>query len=188
MPSPSTLRFALAVLAITAVLLIAPASARPRSAERRPTYEADEEMIEGLPDYTDPVIGRKMKCSACKALVSEVYEKLIRIYKFRHGQPKSYELIEEMEGMCRTLKDEYGLLKRNNKATTEFSRNEAITRLKGAWINTFIEGRCGEILTTHEDAIAEHYAKVRNVGELQQMVCVKWDRSCTREEAERDEL
>ncbi len=86
--------------------------------------------------------------------------------------------VELIEHMCEEVKHEYGLVMRRNKPTLEFSRDESISRLKGAWINLYIEGRCGKILAQHEEQILEKYRQVRNLGEFQEWICKRLDKSC----------
>ena len=178
----ATFAVALAAVALAVSSAGVAAAYRPKP-EARPTYNARPEQIDGLPDHGDPAIRAQLQCSACKALTAQVYDDLTKLYELRHGRPKTYEVVEVTENMCARLRDEYGLLMRNNMATTEFSRDQAITRMKGAWINSFIEGRCGEILSHFEEAIVENFSKMRGrVKDLQKLVCYKLDRHCVKAE------
>ena len=70
---------------------------------------------------------------------------------------------------------------RNNKPTLEFSRDDAVSRVKGSWVNLYLEGRCGKILAQHEEQILERYKKVNDLPEFQAGICQKIDRSCLEE-------
>ena len=176
--------FAVVVVALLVVVAPTPAAAayRPKP-EKRPTYAAREEQIDGLPDHGNPRVRAQLECSACKALVEKVYDDLTALYDLRHGRPKQYEVVEVTENMCARIRDEYGLLMRNNQATNEFSRDASITRMKGSWINTFVEGRCGEILSHYEEPIIEHFPRMRGrLQDFQKFVCYKLDRKCAHAE------
>ena len=49
----TSILIAVTVAVLVALLLTTPADARPRRAEKRPTYTADDEQIDQLPDYMD---------------------------------------------------------------------------------------------------------------------------------------
>jgi hypothetical protein len=153
---------------------------RPKRREDsdRPTYTAKDEQLEQLPDYGDPKVNKALRCSSCNALAKEVYEKLVDLGKRRNGRPRQYEVAEVLEDICPTLRDEYGLLLKNNKPTTVFSRNKAITRMQGSWINSFIDTRCGELLSSHEEQMIEWYSKVKDLEEFRELVCIKWEKTC----------
>jgi hypothetical protein len=161
---------------------------RPKP-EKRPTYIAKDEQLEGLPDYGNPVVKAKLDCSACKALVEKLHTDLNDLYKRRDDRPKAFEVVEVTEHLCSRVRDEYGLLMRNNQATTDFSRDERITRMKGAWINSFVEGRCGYLLSHFEEPIIENFGHMRHrVEDLQKLVCYKLDKRCVAAEHTHDEL
>jgi hypothetical protein len=178
----------LLALVVSCYAVTVEAAFRPKP-EKRPTYVAREEQVEGLPDYSDPATKAKLDCSACKALVEKVHEDLSKLYDLRHSRPRHFEVVEVTEHMCARIRDEYGLLMRNNQATTDFSRDAAITRMRGAWINTFVEGRCGYILSHYEEAIIENFPKMRQrPQDLQRLVCYKLDKRCAAAEHTHDEL
>lgn len=180
-------QFAL-VLIVMNVLVFATLSMAQRRPTNRPTYTAREEQLEQLPEYTNPAIRNKLKCSACKCLTKELYAQLHPLYEKRHGHPKLGEVAEILDGFCRTVRNEYGLLMKNNLPTTDFSRNSAITRLQGAWINNFIEGECGELLSEHEERILDEFPNFRSASDVQTKVCSDWYSICSEGEVRRDEL
>lgn len=185
----SVLLLAMLLLACSSSIVDGVSAAYRPKPQKRATYAAREEQVEGLPDYNDPHVRTRLGCSACKALVEKVYEDLTKLYDLRHGRPRHFEVVEVTEHMCQRLRDEYGLLMRNNHATTDFSRDASITRMQGAWINTFIEGRCGEILSHFEEPIIHHFPKLRGqLGELQKLVCYKLDKKCKAAEYTHEEL
>ena len=62
----------------------------------------------GLPDHGDPTVRAQLECSACKALVAQLYDDLNQLYDLRHGRPKHYEVVEVTEHMCARVRDTYG--------------------------------------------------------------------------------
>eukprot|EP01062_Namystynia_karyoxenos_P027148 TRINITY_DN20922_c0_g1_i1.p1 TRINITY_DN20922_c0_g1~~TRINITY_DN20922_c0_g1_i1.p1 ORF type:complete len:215 (+),score=69.73 TRINITY_DN20922_c0_g1_i1:74-646(+) len=177
-----------AVLALTAVFLRPAAADQELSPKQKAQYEenrkrgtaATDEQMDGIPDYGDKQVSKRLRCSACKCLAKELFDELRRVHKLRHGKPRSWEVEEVLEGICATLRNDYGLLRRNNKPTEEFSRNSAISRLTGNWINSYIESRCGELVSSYEDDIVQSYTN----GELidfQRLICSQRDGSCTEE-------
>jgi hypothetical protein len=159
---------------------LASAGRRPkrRDENERPTYDAKDEQLEQLPDYGDPKVMKALRCSSCNALIKEVYVRLMALNKRKDGKYRMYEIVDVLEDTCPTLRDEYGLLLKNNKPTTVFSRNKAITRMSGSWINSFIDTRCGELLSTYEEDLIKHYKLVKDLEELRELVCVKWEKTC----------
>jgi hypothetical protein len=158
---------------------------RPYGSRADDSYDAKEDQIDGLPDYMNPAVAKQLKCSACKVLMDELYDRLKAIHNDR--KPKMYEVVDVVEGVCADVRDNYGLLMRSNQATNEFSRNKAITRMKGAWINTYLEGRCGELMSHHEESIVEEFPRVQAVEQLMQLVCWRLEQSCAHETAPTDD-
>ena len=144
-------------------------------------YGASEEIHAEMPDHTLPKNKKALECSSCKVLTEEVWTRLHALSKKMNGRPRHSQQVDLIEDMCVDVKREYGLLMRNNKPTLEFSRDEALTRLRGSWINIYLEGRCGKILAQHEEQILERYKKVRDLAEFQAAICQKIDRSCLQE-------
>ena len=184
----------LGVIAIATLIVILYAGEveayRPkrRSENDRPSYEAKEDQLEQLPDIENPVVMRELACSSCRALTQELYLQMMEVHKKKDGRPRTSDLIDVVEGICPYLADEYGLLLKNNKPTTIFSKNKAITRMQGNWINNFILNRCSEIFSLHEDDILKQYAKVKDLEAFQSLVCIDWQKKCKKVELTRDEL
>eukprot|EP01012_Entosiphon_sulcatum_P040443 TRINITY_DN54097_c0_g1_i1.p1 TRINITY_DN54097_c0_g1~~TRINITY_DN54097_c0_g1_i1.p1 ORF type:complete len:173 (+),score=40.57 TRINITY_DN54097_c0_g1_i1:22-540(+) len=122
-------------------------------------HDPSQEQLDLLPDFGNPKVARKLKCSACKMIFNEVYDAFRGLYQYRKS-PKEYEKLEVIENLCRNVKAEFGLLMRNNKPTNDFSKNKKISRLTGNWINSFIETRCGEIISQFEDELIEEFGSI----------------------------
>eukprot|EP01064_Diplonema_japonicum_P009075 TRINITY_DN1653_c11_g1_i1.p1 TRINITY_DN1653_c11_g1~~TRINITY_DN1653_c11_g1_i1.p1 ORF type:complete len:208 (+),score=54.70 TRINITY_DN1653_c11_g1_i1:66-626(+) len=155
-------------------IVIAPMADAKQKKKNKKDYKdegtaATEEQMEGMPDFGDKEVAGKLKCSACKNVVAEVKMALDALTELRHGKPKSFEVHDALDDMCRKISLNYGILRKNNKPTTTFSRNTAISRLTGNWINSYIETRCGEVLTDHDEDLALNYR--RTLPELQDMIC-----------------
>ena len=88
--------------------------------------------------------------------------------------------------MCKMIKSDYGLLMKNNKPTMDFSRNSAITRLRGNWINTFLENRCNELLSEHEEDITESYQG--GLAAFQTVICREKSKVCSVHQLNKQEL
>ena len=147
--------------------------------------EATDEQTDGLPDFGDKAVNKRLRCSACKCVVSEVKTALETVSKLRHGKPKAYELEDKIDGLCRVMRDNYGLLRKNNKPTEIFSKNKAISRLQGNWINSYLETRCGEVLSDFEEEFLAQYSKP--VVELTDLICRQGDSTCTKEQVETED-
>eukprot|EP01059_Diplonema_ambulator_P021778 TRINITY_DN3623_c0_g1_i1.p1 TRINITY_DN3623_c0_g1~~TRINITY_DN3623_c0_g1_i1.p1 ORF type:complete len:190 (+),score=38.09 TRINITY_DN3623_c0_g1_i1:40-570(+) len=148
---------------------------------------ASDEQMEGMPDYGNPEDARKLKCSACKNVVLEVKEALDKLEALRHGVVKSYEIEDVLDSLCSKISVTYGILRKSNRPTTIFSRNKLISRLTGNWINSYIETRCGEILTDYEDDLITNYRIP--LQELQDKICRKGVQYCaSTEEVQEAEL
>eukprot|EP01060_Flectonema_neradi_P030079 TRINITY_DN429_c5_g2_i1.p1 TRINITY_DN429_c5_g2~~TRINITY_DN429_c5_g2_i1.p1 ORF type:complete len:170 (+),score=35.24 TRINITY_DN429_c5_g2_i1:83-592(+) len=147
--------------------------------------EATEEQTEGLPDFGDKKVNKRLRCSACKCVVAEVKGALDAVSKLRHGKPKAYELEDKLDNLCRVMRDNYGLLRKNNKPTEIFSKNSAISRLQGNWINSYLETRCGEILSEYEDELLSSYSE--SLIDLTDLICRQGDSTCTEEQIQTED-
>ena len=176
------------VLTATAQSQFPPGPATPSLGEKyqRPDDVASEEQVAQLPDYADPEVAKKLKCSACKCLTTEVYNRLTILSELRHGKPKTFEVIEVLEKMCKMIKSDYGLLMKNNKPTTDFSRNPAISRLSDGWINTFLENRCNEMLSDHDEDIVSSYQG--RLAAFQAFICREKSNACSLHQLNKQEL
>eukprot|EP00759_Apiculatamorpha_spiralis_P012887 PhF_6_TR19739/c0_g1_i1/m.28805 len=151
------------------------------------THQADDAQVEQLPNYEDPIVQKKLACSACKSLTLEFQNKLLILRKLRHGKPKYYEVAAEIEGVCKSVKDQYGLLMKNNKPTMDFSKNPAISRLRGNWIDTFLENRCNELLDQHEEELLKSYHST-TVEEFRSLICRESAKLCSVHDLNKEEL
>ena len=142
--------------------------------------EATEENIEGLADLGDPKVYSQLECSACKCVVRDVKGELMKLNALRHGKQKSYEVEDLLDGLCDVVEKLYGILRKNNKPANVFSRNTNISRLQGAWINSFIGRRCGDILHDHEDYLLAHFKD--HVQDLRTAICKNEMNVCTDEQ------
>ncbi len=181
------LRLTLAAVALALVVIVllavstlggVDAAHRPHAIDHQKHYYAPPQVHEHMPDHTDPKNKPALACSSCKVLTEEVWTRLHALAKRHNGRPRMHAQVEVIEAMCEEVKHEYGLVMRRNKPTLEFSRDETISRIKGAWIGPYLEGRCGKILAQHEEQILEKYRQVRNLGEFQQSICQRLDKSC----------
>eukprot|EP01065_Artemidia_motanka_P036155 TRINITY_DN44061_c0_g1_i1.p1 TRINITY_DN44061_c0_g1~~TRINITY_DN44061_c0_g1_i1.p1 ORF type:complete len:213 (+),score=77.80 TRINITY_DN44061_c0_g1_i1:71-640(+) len=175
------------IAAVLALVLVAPGATADKQSEleqkrwdekRKIGTTATEEQTDGLPDYGDPAVSKRLRCSACRCLTKEVHSELRRVDKLRHGKPRPWEIEEVLEKICSRLRNDYGLLRRNNRPTEEFSKNTAISRLTGNWINAYIESRCGELMGNYEDEITDTY-KEGELIDFQRRICGELDGSCT---------
>lgn len=154
---------------------------RPHAVDHQKHYYAPEQVHKDMPDHTDPKNKPALACSSCKVLTEEVWQRLHALAKRHGGKPRMHAQVDAIEKMCNEVKHEYGLVMRKNKPTLEFSRDETISRVRGGFINLYIEGRCGKILAQHEEQILEKYRQVRDLGEFQASICQRLDKSCLSE-------
>jgi len=179
--SPAAIFFAsVSILLISGDVILA--ARRPHVRHHETHHYAPAEVIEGLPDHTNPVDSAALKCSSCKVLTTEVWERLHALAKKRNGRPVHHEQVDVIEDMCKAVKNQYGLLMRNNKPTTEFSKDPRYSTVKGQWIVPYLEGRCGKILASHEEQILEKYRHVRTLNDFLKIICQRLDRSCQGED------
>ena len=50
-----------------------------------------------------------------------------------------------------------GLQRRNNVATTSFSRDKTISMLQGNWVSQFIINMCGEVIGDYDEELISFY-------------------------------
>lgn len=153
-------------------------------------YRPSDDEVAKIPDLTDPLKSKALRCSSCRAVAREIHERVAAAYKLRHGKPTTFEIADALDPMCRGMATQYGLLMKNNEPTTEFSRNKAITRFQGSWINTFVERRCGEIVDALDDDLIPLAKKhVESLGAFREAVCKEYEGSCkSRDEAVIEDL
>jgi hypothetical protein len=155
------------------------------SVDRSIPYEKQED----IPDVNDPKIRPVLTCSACRAFAKEFYSAVQRVHTLRHGAPKSFELLDAVDRICKTIGEKWGLLLKNNKPTHEFSDNEAITRYKGSWIAHFLEDRCGQIMDTYDEELFRAAAAAPSLKDFKRKLCKEWEKNCkSRSEAEYEDL
>jgi len=171
---------------ISIALFFVVTSAEEPQKEHPRSHPAPQEQVDQLPDFSNPEIAKKLKCSACKCLTREIHDRLSALDKLRHGTPKHFEVAEKIEALCKIVNDEYGLLMRNNKPTLDFSRNAAISRLRGNWINTFLVNRCNEIVDEHENDIVKNYKK--NYEDFKLLICRELSGFCSKHQLTKEEL
>jgi hypothetical protein len=165
----------------------APPAEAPKRPAPRPTYRPDEKELSKIPDLTKN--DKPLKCSSCRAVAREVHERLWRVSKLRHGHPKHVELVDVLDPVCAQMGASYGLLLKNNEPTTEFSRNEKISRYQGAWINTYLERRCGEIMDHYDDDLIREALRHESLDAFRDRLCTKLEKTCqTRAEAVVEDL
>jgi hypothetical protein len=138
-------------------------------------YEATEKELKSLPDFGKPPVYRKLRCTACRASVIELHEGLVELQRRKGGQKyvKEYDRLEMIEAVCFDSKlsnaaqkkdfkrkglplfplKAWGLQRRNNEATTDFSRDVAISRIQGNWVNNFLTNMCGEIIGEYDEEL-----------------------------------
>jgi hypothetical protein len=185
MRSASTRRLCVYVLLI-AVLCLG-ASARSADGGKRPTYRPSEDEVNNIPDLTSNE--KELKCTSCRAIAREVHERLWKVSQLRHGHPKHFELVDVLDSVCFDMASSYGLLLKNNAPTTEFSRNDKISRYQGSWINTYLERRCGDVLHHFDDDLIREALRHETLDAFRHVVCTTWEKSCmTRAEAVREDL
>lgn len=169
------------------LLWIQAANGAPETTTKRPTYRPSEDEVNKIPDVTKN--DKELKCNSCRAIAREIHERLWRVSRLRHGHPKHYELVDVLDPVCSEMGTSYGLLLKNNEPTTEFSRNEKISRYQGAWINTYLERRCGDVTYQYDDDLIREALRHESLEAFRDVLCTKWEKSCaSREEAVREDL
>lgn len=123
-------------------------SEKQKAAEMEMMAKQGQMLFDRLPDYSDPSINRRIKCSACIATCDEVQQKLVRLQqRFRNaaasssqskkkgrgpsgatnrrvGQKKSadsvgaVDVLEELESLCRLDLPKYGLVVMKNETAS----------------------------------------------------------------------
>jgi hypothetical protein len=175
---------------LIAALLLLLSVALPIDAAASGTVQRPSEVeLSQIPDLTNPSQAKELKCSSCRSVAREVFDSISSVSKLRHGHPKHYELVDAVDKLCVDIGRSYGLLLKNNKPTTEFSKNAQITRYQGAWINTYLERRCGEILEHYDDDLLREALRHDRVDRFREVLCTSWEKSChTKEDAIREDL
>uniref|UniRef100_A0A6U2FLR5 DUF3456 domain-containing protein n=1 Tax=Hemiselmis andersenii TaxID=464988 RepID=A0A6U2FLR5_HEMAN len=117
-----------------------------------------EEQHLNLPDFSDPEVAKRLKCSACRASAVEMHEALAGLRKKRgKAKIKEYEYTEVMDAVCDgPVRTGYGIQLKNNLPTNKFSKDDLISRAKGNWGSRYLSGICGDIYRDHEDDLMEH--------------------------------
>jgi hypothetical protein len=141
---------------------------------KRPSIPAKDEQLDNMPDTSDPQVQKDLKCSACKAASREAWEALWGLHRLRQGKIQEFEYDDLFDNHCKSIKSKYGLLMRNNKPTSELSRNTAISRVQGIWVGTMVEDACAELLDRFQDKMVQEYTTARVYKDFQQAACHTW--------------
>lgn len=154
--------------------------------------ELTEEQHEHLPDFGDPKVAARLKCSACRASALEAFDALMELRTKRGGtrKIKEHEYAELMETMCEDRIGQYGLQLRSNLPTQKFSKDKSISRAQGNWAGRYIMNICGELTTDYEDALITN--QFHNLAHFIETMCVRemqvCDRRSVKDETLGDEL
>mmetsp|Transcript_50941 Transcript_50941/g.102160 ORF Transcript_50941/g.102160 Transcript_50941/m.102160 type:complete len:187 (+) Transcript_50941:8-568(+) len=152
------------------------------------SVELTDEQHENLPDFGDPQIAGRLKCSACRGSATEAFEALAEL-RARRGKLqniKEHEYTELMETLCDDRIGAYGLQLRNNLPTQKFSKDKAISRAQGNWAGRYISNICGELTTDFEGALIEH--QMEELSEFVDTICRKEMQVCNRKTIDDDTL
>lgn len=137
------------------------------------------EEIKQLPDLSKTETRAKLRCSACRGVSLEIFE-AFRIADERKGGAKyvkEYDRLDIMDAVCADVKNarahiihktksrklpfyplkNWGLQRRNNVATTTFSRDKTISMLQGNWVSQFIINMCGELIGEYDEDLMSIY-------------------------------
>eukprot|EP00667_Euglena_gracilis_P025091 EG_transcript_29249 len=176
-------------MTVLGLLLVLWLAAHPFPPAAAAAHAPSPEQVERLPDVSDPRVAKRLRCSACKAVVKEVHQRLQKLAKLRPS-PKSFEVIEALEGVCPSMSQRYGLLLKSNQPTEEFSDNQQISKLQGNWINMYLETACGTLFDEYEDDMVDNFNKWRlwSIAEAQDYLCFGKAADCRNEAWLSDEL
>ena len=96
--------------------------------------ELSEEQHEKLPDFGNPKIAKRLRCSACRGSAVEYHDALRELRAFRKkAKIKDFEYTEALDPVCEKRASQYGLQLRSNFPTEKFSKDKAISRAQGNW-------------------------------------------------------
>ena len=71
---------------------------------RTRSYEATEKELSSLPDFGKPHVRRKLRCSACRASIIELYEGFVELQERKGGENmKEYDRLEVVEAVVLTI-------------------------------------------------------------------------------------
>lgn len=143
------------------------------------SYTAPDPVQATLPEYTLPKNKKRLRCNACKAIAEEIHQGLNALAEKNNNRPRRDQQSKFLEKVSLTMRNEYGLLMKNNVATFEFSKDEDISRIKGNWINVMLEEQCGSLVVDYEDEILAQYQKDReDFPSFQKFICRKLVKTC----------
>mmetsp|Transcript_35592 Transcript_35592/g.69723 ORF Transcript_35592/g.69723 Transcript_35592/m.69723 type:complete len:199 (+) Transcript_35592:247-843(+) len=115
---------------------------------------------EGLPDFGDPQVASRLKCSACRASAVEMHEAMQGLRAKRgKAKIKEYEYTEVMDEVCEGPIKGYGIQLRNNLPTHKFSKDMSISRAQGHWAGRYVTGVCADLYRDYEDDLLELQGK-----------------------------
>mmetsp|Transcript_27260 Transcript_27260/g.55671 ORF Transcript_27260/g.55671 Transcript_27260/m.55671 type:complete len:198 (+) Transcript_27260:13-606(+) len=122
------------------------------------SVELTEEQHENLPDFGNPKIASRLKCSACRGSAVEVHDSLqaLRTKRKKIKNIKEHEYTELFETLCEDKIGAYGLQLRSNLPTQKFSKDASISRAQGNWAGRYILNICAELCSDHEEALIQH--------------------------------
>jgi hypothetical protein len=174
------------VLLIVALLLAVTAFARPQTkVQHRNGHHYDHTELQ-LPNLHDEEGMKKMKCTACTALSSHLYDALQNAFKVNHDRvrnPKVQMYADVFDSVCTKLDNKFGLEMNSAGSTTHvISKHDAADdtdRLRGIWVNTYIKNNCVKLMHKWEDHIVTKGADFHmNKDHFQASVCTLWEKVC----------
>ncbi len=104
--------------------------------------------------------------------------KELRASKTKKAKVSEVEYIEMMEDVCVYMPKVYALLMRNNKPTTEFSKDSRITRTAGSWITAMLNDSCGVMSGEYDEDWIEASAEYPELEDIQTHFCKNVFKRC----------
>lgn len=145
------------------------------------SIKPSEEELKQLPDLGKKATREELRCTSCRAVALEIFEAFSIADQRKGGAKyvKEYDRLEILEAVCADVKNarahiihktkknklpfyplkNWGLQRRNNVATTTFSRDKTISMLQGNWVSQFIINMCGEVIGDYDVELMSYYKK-----------------------------
>lgn len=173
-------------LFIVALLLSVVALGKPQTKViHRNGHHYDHTEI-SLPNLHDEVGVKQMKCTACTALSSSLYDALENAFKVNHDRlrnPKVQLYANVFDSFCNKLDNKFGLEMAADGSTTHtvsaHDATDKTDRLRGIWVNTYIKKNCVKIMHRWEDHIVTKGADFHNSKDrFQETLCNTWEKVC----------
>eukprot|EP00388_Colpodella_angusta_P028345 GDKK01012190.1.p1 GENE.GDKK01012190.1~~GDKK01012190.1.p1 ORF type:complete len:181 (-),score=28.97 GDKK01012190.1:82-624(-) len=165
------------------ILFFSSGAMAAKKGDVKPSEDFEKNIENHMPDPSDPENQKQLKCSACAAVVQEMYGKFTEITKEAHEkgykQAKDYEFVDAMDEICSTINKEWGLQVEGDSVSLNYRpKSVAKYQVRTGWVGSLIRDRCAEITDKYDQQLIKLGKGTKDRKDWAELICVVLDKTC----------